>query len=235
MLMIVPDLAACMSPITTLVAFKVPFRLTSISWLKASGSTSVKARASAMPALLMRQAVLPNFCSAPRMARSRPGEAAASAWAYSVQSAGNPSTGFMCRAISSSALPSWVKARATARPMPELAPVMTTRGPGKESLLLALVGDGGLHERDPLGCVPVGVAFDPAELAAGGIDQDRCRQQRDVEHRHRLAAPVVIDAEGGEVLLLVEGRDLGLGWSVERDRQHDEPVPGPGCPRAAAA
>ena len=68
--MIVPDLAACMSPITTLVAFKVPLRLTSISWLKASGSTSVKARASAMPALLMRQAVVPNFCSALRMARS---------------------------------------------------------------------------------------------------------------------------------------------------------------------
>ena len=68
--MIVPDLRAAMSPITTLVPFSTPFRLTSISWLNASGSTSVKARASAMPALLIRQAVLPNFCSASRMARS---------------------------------------------------------------------------------------------------------------------------------------------------------------------
>ena len=68
--MMVPDLAAVMSPITTLVALSVPFRLTSISWEKAAGSTSVKARASAMPALLIRQAVLPNLASASRMARS---------------------------------------------------------------------------------------------------------------------------------------------------------------------
>ena len=58
-----------MSPITTLVALSVPFRLTSTR-LKAAGSTSVKARASAMPALLIRQAVLPNVASASRMARS---------------------------------------------------------------------------------------------------------------------------------------------------------------------
>src|SRR3984893_10977709 len=115
----------------------------------------------------------------------------------------------MWRAISSSALSSLAKARASASPMPELAPVMTTRGPGKGSLLLAVAGDGRLHERDPLRRVPVGVALDPPQLAAGGIDQDRRRQQRDVEHRPRLSALVVIDAEVGEALLLVEGRDLG--------------------------
>ena len=53
------------------------------------------------------------------------------------------------------------------------------------------------HQREPFRRVPVGVAFEAAELAAGRIDQDRGRQQRDVEHRHRLAALVVEDAEVG--------------------------------------
>jgi len=136
-----------MSPITTLVAFKVPFRLTSISWLKASGSTSVEGGAPSAIAGTVDQGrrSCRIFCSAPRTARSSAG-VVGDVGRGEFRAVGRQPVHrlHMPRDQQQRIALLGEGRRARARPMPELAPVMTTRGPGKESLLLALVGDGRL-------------------------------------------------------------------------------------------
>src|SRR5258708_29196415 len=61
-----------------------------------------------------------------------------------------------------------------------------------------------LHERNCLRLLPIGLALEAAELATVGVDQDRGRQDRDVERLHGLAALVEIDAEMAELLVFVK-------------------------------
>src|SRR5581483_5174708 len=84
--------------------------------------------------------------------------------------------------------------------------------------------DQGLHQSKRFGRVPLGVALEAADDAALRVDQDGGRQDADLERLHRLLLLVEVDAEIGELLLVVERLDLAPRWPVERERQDGELV-----------
>src|SRR4051812_5191900 len=98
----------------------------------------------------------------------------------------------MWRAISSSAWPSLEKAFASASPMPELPPVMTTRGSGIEqpSISLDAIADSGEPQRMPQRRLGRG-DHRLAELLLEAIDD---RMRACVEAGHDQAIGAVVEA-----------------------------------------
>src|SRR5215468_6939441 len=100
----------------------------------------------------------------------------------------------MWRATSSTAWPSLEKARATARPMPELAPVTTTSGPAMSVLLQEpaeagdVIGDAGESQRMPQR--RLGRGDDRRVELLLQCSDHRMRTRVEAGHDQRIGAPV---------------------------------------------